>query len=61
MILKKINDCKTMPELDKLRLESVQEMRKAESEEEGSFKVIQNAFKKKKNQLLRVPWEDRDW
>lgn len=48
----KIESCKTMPQLDALRLEIVQNG-------PNGFKKLQTAFIKKKNQLLRIPLRDR--
>ncbi len=56
-IIKKINECKTMPELDSLRLEVVSEMKKGKDH----FNKVQTAFRKKKNKLKRIPLADRDW
>ncbi|MNW38922.1 hypothetical protein D3C74_160020 [compost metagenome] len=56
-LLQKIQNCTTMPQLDSLRLELVQ----AGKESEESFRTLQQAFIKKKNQLQRVPLRDRTW
>ncbi|MBU5672679.1 hypothetical protein [Paenibacillus brevis] len=56
-LLQKIQACTTMPQLDSLRLELVQ----AGKESEESFRTLQQAFIKKKNQLQRVPLKDRTW
>ncbi len=50
---KRIKECKTMPELDKLRLEIVQD--------KENFTENQKAFIKKKNQLNKIPLKDRTW
>lgn len=55
--IKRIEACKTMPELDSLRLELVQ----AGKENPDSFRTLQDAFVKKKNQLTRIPLRDRTW
>ena len=57
-ILNKINSCKTVPELDNLRLEVTTEMT---SNDGKNFKLIQNAFIKKLNKLKRIPLRDRNW
>lgn len=56
-LLKKIKDCKTMPELDGMRLELVT-IGRADQE---IFKKLQDAFIAKKNQLNRIPRMDRTW
>jgi hypothetical protein len=50
--------CKTMPELDALRLETVGAMRIAGKD---GYKAIQDIFRKQKNRLLRIPLKDRSW
>jgi hypothetical protein len=60
-IIQKLKAVKTMPELDALRIESVNEMQKAETEKKGSYREIQVAFIKAKNRLLRVPLKERTW
>ena len=52
-MLNKIKNCKTMPELDALRLEIVKDME--------HFEANQKAFIKKLNQLKRVPLKERNW
>jgi len=52
-MLDKIKNCKTMPELDALRLEIVKDME--------HFEANQKAFIKKLNQLKRVPLKERNW
>lgn len=56
-LVEKIKSCKTMPELDRLRLEIVT---KGKSDVE-TFKLLQREFIKKKNQLNRIPLFERDW
>jgi hypothetical protein len=57
-IYEKIKNCKTMPELDDLRLEVCTCMSANRGVE---FKQIQKAFIKKKNKLKRIPLKDRNW
>ena len=52
-LLSKIQSCKTMPELDELRLVIVRD--------KENFVENQMAFRKKLNQLKRVPSKDRTW
>lgn len=47
-LIKKIKDCKTMRELDELRIEIIRE-----SESGGDFEALQKAFIRKKNSLKR--------
>lgn len=52
-MVNKIKNCKTMPELDALRLDIIKDLE--------HFEVNQKAFIKKLNQLKRVPLKDRTW
>lgn len=54
-LIGRIEACKTMPELDSLRTECVNTGR----DDEATFRTIQSAFIKKKNQLKRVPLSKR--
>ena len=56
--ISKINQVKTMPELDALRGETVEAMQSGGKE---AFELVQNAFRKKKNKLNRIPLSQRDW
>lgn len=56
-LLKQIKDCKTMPELNELRLPLV----KAGKESPDKFPDLQAAFIKRKNQLMRIPLSQRSW
>jgi hypothetical protein len=49
----KIQQCKTMPELDELRLEIVRD--------EDNFLENQAAFIKQQNKLRRIPLSERNW
>lgn len=58
-IIKKLSAVKTMPELDALRIETVQAM-----QSDGTtvtFETVQAAFRKIKNRLRRIPIRDRTW
>jgi hypothetical protein len=58
-ILEKLKGVKTMPELDALRIETVEAM-----ESDGTLKTfekVQTAFRKAKNRLRRIPLKDRTW
>ncbi len=57
-LIKKIEACETMPQLDELRLDCVR-IGKANGTE--GFYKIQQAFIKKKNQLQRIPLFERSW
>mgnify|MGYP001563552849 CR=1 FL=1 len=52
----KIKACKSMTELDSLRLEVVKEMTILGA---GDYKELQDIFRKQKNKLLRIPRKDR--
>ena len=52
-LISKIKQCKTMPELDELRLPIVKDM--------DNFLENQQAFIKQKNKLKRIPLRDRNW
>ena len=54
----KIKAAKTMPELDALRQETADAMM---SGGEETFKLVQNAFRKAKNKLRRIPLSQRNW
>lgn len=54
-LIKRIEACHTMPELDALRMECV----RSGKDDEAKFRAIQQAFIKKKNQLKRVPLSKR--
>lgn len=56
-LIQKIKECKTMPELDDMRLELVT----AGSGDQETFKKLQDAFKSQKNKLNRVPLSERTW
>lgn len=56
-LLEKIANCKTMPELDSMRMDLVI----AGKQDPETFKTLQSAFIKKKNQLNRIPLRDRTW
>ncbi len=53
LLLNKIKECKTMPELDELRLPLVRD--------KENFEENQQAFIKKLNKLKRIPLVDRTW
>lgn len=57
-LINKIENCKTMPELDSLRMECVRFGK--ENGTEGFLK-IQKVFIKQKNKLQRVPLSERSW
>ena len=56
-LIKKIEACETMPELDELRMDCVLVGKKGKD----TFVTLQQAFIKKKNQLKRIPLRDRNW
>jgi hypothetical protein len=56
-LIKLIKNCKTMPELDNFRLDIVT----IGAGRPGVFQELQKEFKKKKNQLERIPSIDRNW
>jgi hypothetical protein len=56
-LIKKIKSCESMPQLDELRLELVT----FGKSEPSSFTKLQDEFRKKKNQLNRIPLFDRTW
>jgi hypothetical protein len=56
-IYEKIKNCETMPQLDEIRIEVMQAMRKGD--EEDIFYSIQKAFIKQRNKLKRIPLKDR--
>ena len=55
--ISKINQAKTMPELDELRKETAEAMMSGGKE---TFELVQNAFRKKKNKLKRIPLSQRN-
>lgn len=55
-IINKIRQCKTMKELDALRLEVTKAMFANNNEH---FYCIQKVFKRQKNKLLHIPLRDR--
>jgi len=57
-IIKKLSQVKTMPELDFMRTEVAEKMI---GNGEEAFHKVQNAFRKAKNRLKRVPLRDRTW
>lgn len=57
-IIEKLQNVKTMPELDELRSETTKCMMEAG---ENGFRVIQKEFIKAKNRLLRIPLSQRNW
>lgn len=57
-IIKKLEEVKTMPELDVMRKEVAGAMI---GHGEEVFHKVQNAFRKAKNRLKRVPLRDRTW
>ena len=58
-IITRIKAVQTMPELDALRVETAEAMMQDGTAE--SFETIQNAFRKAKNRLRRIPLMDRTW
>ena len=58
-IIKKLKQAKTMPELDELRIETVEAMSSDGTKE--TFYSIQKEFKKAKNRLKRIPLIERTW
>lgn len=52
-IIEKIKACKTIPELDALRIEIVQD--------KANFLKNQKAFIAQKNKLRKIPLMKRDW
>ena len=52
-LIEKIKNCKTIPELDALRLDVVKDKQ--------NFIINQKAFRKMKNKLLRIPLKERTW
>ncbi len=57
-IEEKIKSCKSIPELDALRLDVVKSMQ----DDGGSrFYDLQSIFIKQKNKLLRIPLSKRTW
>ena len=58
-ILDKLLEVKTMPELDALRIETVEAMQADGTSE--TFESVQNAFIKAKNRLRRIPLSQRSW
>ena len=56
--IRKLSQIKTMPELDVMREEVAKTMM---SGGEEVFHKVQDAFRKAKNRLQRVPLRDRTW
>ncbi len=56
-LIQQIKACNTMPELDDLRLDIVQNTK----DNPELFKKVQREFIKKKNQLNRIPLFERNW
>lgn len=54
----KIRNAKTMPELDALRIETVEAMM---GDGKETFDRVQGEFRKTKNRLRRVPLSQRTW
>ena len=57
-ILKKLSEVKTMPELDSMREEVAKAMI---GHGEDVFHKVQDAFRKAKNRVKRIPLRDRTW
>ena len=57
-IIEKLANVKTMPELDALREEVVEKMI---GHGEETFHKVQDAFRKAKNRLNRIPLKERTW
>ena len=57
-ILTLLRNVKTMPDLDSLRISTVNAMT---SGDENTFNKVQTAFRKAKNRLKRIPLKDRAW
>ena len=55
-LVNKIKACKSMKELDSLRVEVVKEMKILGV---SGYQVLQNIFRKQKNKLLKIPLKDR--
>lgn len=61
-IFDKLAAAQTKPELDALRLETVEAMTEAgKSGGQEAFEKVQHAFIETKNRLQRVPLKDRTW
>lgn len=58
-IIGKLRNVKSMPELDGMRLDTVRAMQDGGDKEK--FARIQNAFRKAKNRLERIPLRNRNW
>lgn len=56
-LTQKINEVKTMPELDALRGDVVSMIKLGKE----AFEKNQTAFRKAKNRLVRIPLRDRNW
>lgn len=56
--IQKIRGVKTMPELDKLRGDTVEVMMSGGKE---VFERVQDEFRKAKNRLKRIPLSQRTW
>jgi len=57
-IEEKIKSCKSIPELDNLRIDVVKAM---QNDGGNKFYSIQKVFIKQKNKLLRIPLSKRTW
>lgn len=57
-LIEKISKCQNMLELDNLRLDCV---KLGKQEGPIAFSKIQDAFKKQKNKLKRIPLSEREW
>ena len=58
-IFEKLKAVKTMSELDRLRIETVEAMEDDSTPE--TFEKVQAAFIKAKNRLRRIPLKNRSW
>ena len=57
-IIRRLSKVNTMPELDKMRAEVAIAMME---DPDSTFQPIQDAFRKAKNRLTRIPLKDRTW
>ena len=57
-LLRKLIIVRTMPKLDALRDETARVMM---AHDKTQFHTVQNAFRKAKNRLKRIPIKDRTW
>lgn len=58
-LLQQLKSAQTMPELDSLRRETFIAMEADGTKE--TFERVQNAFRKAKNRLQRIPLSQRNW